>query len=187
MREKPKNISHRSLDYREGYDAGQASIEKTRCLEHLLVPPLNRDERSGVECPICYFKEKRKRLNLERKAITHHFEIGGEHDGYITVGLYLDGTPGEIFLTMSKQGTTIRGLLDCWAIMVSMALQYGVPLIDICTKFAYTSFEPSGNTPTELHYAKSVVDYVSRWLALKFLPRDEAVACGLVNKKDPSP
>ncbi len=118
------------------------------------------------------FMPVRRKLPDERKAITHKFSIAG-HEGYITVGMYDDGTPGEIFLTMSKEGSTISGLMDTIATMTSLALQYGVPLETLCNKFAHMRFEPSGMTPNpEIHFAKSIPDYIFRWLGVKFLPSD---------------
>jgi ribonucleoside-diphosphate reductase alpha chain len=117
----------------------------------------------------------RRRLPDERQAITHKFSIAG-HDGYLTVGLYEDGQPGEMFLKMAKEGSTISGLMDTIAIMTSTALQYGVPLKALVDKFSHSRFEPSGFTPNpEIPFAKSVTDYVFRWLGLRFL-HDEAQA-----------
>ncbi|MEJ2006548.1 MAG: vitamin B12-dependent ribonucleotide reductase [Acidobacteriota bacterium] len=114
----------------------------------------------------------RHKLADERRAITHKFSVGG-HEGYLTVGLYENGQPGEIFITMAKEGSTVSGLMDSFATAVSLALQYGVPLKVLCDKFSHTRFEPSGWTPhPEIRYAKSVMDYIFRWLAWKFLPRD---------------
>jgi len=114
----------------------------------------------------------RRKLPDERRSITHKFSIAG-HEGYITVGMYEDGSPGEIFLTMSKEGSTISGLMDTIATMTSLALQYGVPLETLVRKFAHMRFEPSGYTPNpEIHFAKSIPDYIFRWLGLKFLPRE---------------
>ncbi len=114
----------------------------------------------------------RRKLTDERRAVTHKFSVGG-HEGYLTVGLYDDGQPGEIFITMAKEGSTVSGLMDSFATAVSLALQYGVPLKVLCDKFSHTRFEPSGwtNNP-EIRYAKSMMDYIFRWLALKFLPKD---------------
>jgi ribonucleoside-diphosphate reductase alpha chain len=114
----------------------------------------------------------RRKLPDERSAITHKFAIG-QHEGYLTVGLYEDGQPGEIFITMAKEGSTVSGLMDSFATAVSLALQYGVPLKVLCDKFSHTRFEPSGWTQNPgIRQAKSVMDYIFRWLALKFLPRD---------------
>jgi ribonucleoside-diphosphate reductase alpha chain len=111
----------------------------------------------------------RHKLEDERASITHKFNIGG-HEGYITVGLYRDGNPGEIFITMAKEGSTVSGLMDSFACAVSIALQHGVPLKLLCEKFAHTRFEPSGwtNNP-EIGFAKSIMDYIFRWLHLRFL------------------
>jgi len=112
----------------------------------------------------------RRKLPDERHSITHKFSIAG-HEGYITVGMYGDGSPGEIFLTMSKEGSTISGLMDSFATAISLALQYGVPLQTLVDKFSHTRFEPSGvtNNP-DVRFAKSIMDYIFRWLASKFLP-----------------
>jgi len=118
-------------------------------------------------------KPVRRRLPDERKSITRKFSVGG-HEGYFTVGMYDDGTPGEIFIVMSKEGSVVSGLMDCFATAVSMALQYGVPLSVLVKKFSHTRFEPSGFTnDKEIPIAKSVIDYIFRWLALKFLPSEE--------------
>src|SRR5450631_3301629 len=111
----------------------------------------------------------RHRLDDERMSITHKFNVGG-HEGYITVGLYQDGSPGELFITMAKEGSTVSGLMDSFACAVSLALQHGVPLKLLCEKFAHTRFEPSGwsNNPG-IGYAKSIMDYIFRWLQLRFL------------------
>ncbi len=111
----------------------------------------------------------RRRLPEERNAITHKFDIAG-HEGYITVGLFEDGSPGEIFLVMAKEGSTISGFADAFAQAVSYALQYGVPLQVLVDKFSHVRFEPSGMSKNrEVRFAKSIVDYIFRWLATKFL------------------
>jgi ribonucleoside-diphosphate reductase alpha chain len=114
----------------------------------------------------------RRKLSDERRAVTHKFSVGA-HEGYLTVGLYEDGQPGEIFITMAKEGSTVSGLMDSFATAVSLALQYGVPLKVLCDKFSHMRFEPSGwtNNP-EIRYAKSIMDYIFRWLAYKFLPKE---------------
>jgi len=125
------------------------------------------------------FRPVRRKLPVERRAITHKFTIGG-HEGYITVGMYDDGQPGEIFLVMAKEGSAISGLMDSFATAISLALQYGVPLKVLIDKFSHTRFEPSGHTGNpEVPYAKSIVDYIFRWLASKFLPREEQVQAGV--------
>jgi len=123
-------------------------------------------------------KAIRRRLPDERQAITHKFSIGG-HEGYITVGLYEDGVPGEIFITMSKEGSTISGLMDAFATSVSMALQYGVPLRVLVEKFSHMRFEPSGFTGNkDIPLAKSILDYIFRWLGKKFIPAEEMPGAG---------
>ncbi|WP_395848463.1 vitamin B12-dependent ribonucleotide reductase [Cystobacter fuscus] len=116
----------------------------------------------------------RRRLPDERQAITHKFSIGG-HEGYLTVGMYEDGTPGELFCVMAKEGSVVSGLMDSFATAVSLALQYGVPLQVLVDKFSHVRFEPSGFTGNPaVPIAKSIVDYIFRWLALKFLPAEQA-------------
>ncbi|HEX5761198.1 MAG TPA: vitamin B12-dependent ribonucleotide reductase [Thermoanaerobaculia bacterium] len=126
----------------------------------------------------------RRKLPDERRAITHKFSIN-EHEGYITVGLYDDGQPGEIFLVMAKEGSTISGLMDAFATSISIALQYGVPLQTLIDKFSHTRFEPSGFTKhPEIPIAKSITDYLFRWLASKFLSRAEKAAAGVILRDD---
>ncbi len=116
---------------------------------------------------------KRRRLPAERAAITHKFSLAG-HEGYLTVGLFEDGTPGELFCTMAKEGSTISGLMDVFATAISLSLQYGVPLRVLVEKFAHTRFEPSGFTKNpEIPIASSVCDYIFRWLGIKFLKAND--------------
>ncbi|MDZ7333111.1 MAG: vitamin B12-dependent ribonucleotide reductase [candidate division KSB1 bacterium] len=130
---------------------------------------VSRDETVKSEPP----KPYRRRLPDERPAITHKFSIAG-HEGYITVGMYEDGSPGEIFIVMAKEGSIISGLMDAFATAISMTLQYGVPLKVLVDKFSHVRFEPSGFTGNpQIPIAKSVLDYIFRWLALKFLPEEE--------------
>ncbi len=134
------------------------------------------DPRTGVSAP--HVEEEnlnappravRHKLQEERASITHKFKVG-DHEGYITVGLYPDGEPGELFITMAKEGSTVSGLMDSFALAVSIALQHGVPLKLFCEKFAHTRFEPSGwSGNPELGYAKSIMDYIFRWLQMRFL------------------
>jgi ribonucleoside-diphosphate reductase alpha chain len=113
---------------------------------------------------------RRERLPDTRKSITHKFSVAG-HEGYLTVGLYDDGRPGELFITMAKEGSTIGGLMDCFGTAVSMSWQYGVPLEVYVNKFAHTRFEPMGHTKNpDIRLAKSIVDYIFRWLGITFLP-----------------
>jgi ribonucleoside-diphosphate reductase alpha chain len=112
----------------------------------------------------------RRRLTDTRQALTHKFDIAG-HEGYLTVGLFDDGQPGELFITMAKEGSTIGGLMDSIGTLTSMAFQYGVPLDALARKFAHQRFEPSGFTKNvEIRNASSITDYVFRWLALQFIP-----------------
>ncbi len=125
------------------------------------------------------YTPRRRRMPDERKALTHKFQIG-PHKGFITVGLYDDGTPGEIFVTMSKEGSVLSGLLDVFSTSVSIGLQYGVPLKILVNKFAHVRFEPSGfTTNANIRVAKSIVDYIFRWLGLKFLSPEDRRAIGI--------
>jgi ribonucleoside-diphosphate reductase alpha chain len=127
---------------------------------------------------------RRRRLPDERHAITHKFDIAG-HEGYITVGLFEDGQPGEIFLVMAKEGSTISGFADAFAQAISYALQYGVPLQDLVDKFSHVRFEPSGMTKTpDVRFAKSIVDYIFRWMATKFLSTDAQFRAGVNNREE---
>jgi len=134
------------------------------------------DARTGVSAPQAQEDDLngppravRNRLKEERMSVTHKFNIGG-HEGYITVGLYPNGEPGELFIKMAKEGSTVSGLMDSFALAVSIALQHGVPLKLFCEKFAHTRFEPSGwsNNP-DIGFAKSIMDYIFRWLQMRFL------------------
>jgi ribonucleoside-diphosphate reductase alpha chain len=130
----------------------------------------------------------RHRLPGERASITHKFSIAG-HEGYITVGLYPTGQPGEIFIKMAKEGSTVSGLMDAFATSISLALQHGVPLRVLCEKFAHTRFEPSGWTGNEqIGYAKSLMDYIFRWLNLRFLSGEQlTLFAGLAPQAAPLP
>jgi ribonucleoside-diphosphate reductase alpha chain len=137
------------------------------------------------------YRPVRRKLADERQSITHKFSIGG-HEGYITVGMFEDGTPGEIFITMAKEGSTISGLMDSFATSVSYCLQYGVPLKFLVDKFGHVRFEPSGWTGNQqIPYAKSIPDYIFRWLAAKFLGADyvmsEAGASGAIRPTEQNP
>jgi ribonucleoside-diphosphate reductase alpha chain len=125
------------------------------------------------------YAPRRRRLPDERKALTHKFQIGS-HEGYITVGQYDDGTPGEVFITMNKEGSTLSGLMDAFSTSVSVGLQYGVPLKILVNKFSHVRFEPSGFTANpNIRVAKSIIDYIFRWLGMKFLSPEERKALGL--------
>jgi ribonucleoside-diphosphate reductase alpha chain len=130
-------------------------------------------------------RPQRRKLPDERHAITHKFDVAG-HEGYITVGLFEDGQPGEIFLVMAKEGSTISGFADAFAQAISYALQYGVPLQTLVDKFSHSRFEPSGMTKNpEVRFAKSIVDYIFRWMATKFLSPEAQFRAGVNMKEEP--
>jgi ribonucleoside-diphosphate reductase alpha chain len=129
----------------------------------------------------------RRRLPDERRSLTHKFSLGG-HEGYVTAGLYDDGSPGEIFVVMAKEGSTISGLMDAIATLTSIALQHGVPLRTLADKLAHTRFDPSGMTRNPaIPFAKSLTDYLFRWLGAKFLPADQQQALGIVAREGAPP
>jgi ribonucleoside-diphosphate reductase alpha chain len=152
----------------------------------------SREDRSktaapaDAPAPAPEWRAVRRRLPDERRSLTHKFEIQG-HEGYITVSFYDDGTPGEIFLRMAKEGSTISGLMDAFATQTSMALQYGVPLRVMVNKFSHMRFEPSGFTKNqEIPIAKSIIDYIFRWLASRLLDAEDQEAVGIL-RRDPAP
>ena len=115
-------------------------------------------------------RPRRKRLPATRNSITHKFDVAG-HEGYLTVGLYKNGEPGELFITMAKEGSTVGGMMDAFGTAISLTLQYGVPLKTMVDKFSHQRFEPSGITSNrDIPFAKSIVDYIVRWLAMEFIP-----------------
>jgi ribonucleoside-diphosphate reductase alpha chain len=130
----------------------------------------------------------RHKLKEERMSVTHKFNVGG-HEGYIIVGLYPNGEPGEIFVKMAKEGSTVSGLMDSFALAVSISLQHGVPLRLFCEKFAHTRFEPSGwSSNADIGYAKSIMDYIFRWLQMRFLSgQQQFLFENLRPKPQPSP
>ena len=156
--------------YRDGCKRSQPlSTKRDKMLEAIAVP---------AETAV------RRKLPDERESITHKFGVGG-HEGYITVGKYEDGSPGEIFIVMAKEGSTISGLMDSFATMTSLALQHGVPLQLLVDKFTHTRFEPSGFTKNpEIPMAKSVMDYIFKWLAIKFLSRESQEHAGVILRED---
>ena len=134
------------------------------------VQPLSTQTKADKAAEKLVAAPRRERLPDTRQSITHKFSVSG-HEGYITVGLYPDGRPGELFITMAKEGSTIGGLMDCFGTAVSMSLQYGVPLEVYVNKFSHTRFEPMGFTKNpDIKIAKSIVDYIFRWLGITFLP-----------------
>ena len=148
--------------------------------------PLNTSKDKEEKLSVVEARETRplrRRLPDERKSITHKFDIAG-HEGYIIAGMYEDGQPGEIFITMSKEGSTISGLMDSFATAISIALQYGVPLRGLVDKFSHMRFEPSGFTKNpDIPMAKSIMDYIFRWLASKFLDGDAQQEIGIVRQE----
>lgn len=125
------------------------------------------------------WKPLRRRLPPERRSITHKFSVSN-HEGYITVGLYPDGKPGEIFIRMSKGGSVLSGIMDAFATSISVGLQYGVPLHVLVNKFVHVRFEPSGFTPNpQIRMAKSIIDYIFKWCAIKFMSLEDQRAIGV--------
>lgn len=133
------------------------------------------DEQLAKQFP----RVTRRHLSMERQSITHKFRVEG-HKGYVTVGLFEDGTPGELFIKMSKQGSTMSGMSDSFATMTSLALQWGVPVKQLCRKFVGVRFVPQGHTGNpDIPEATSITDYIFRWLALKFLTEEERTEIGI--------
>ena len=151
--------------------AGKKEEEKP-AVQEMAAAAAAKAEAPAHEQQELFDRTKRRKLPNERSSITHKFSIGG-HEGYLTVGKYEDGTPGEIFIKMAKEGSTLSGIMDAFALSVSIALQYGVPLRALVDKFVNSRFEPSGYTGNpRIRYAKSVVDYIGRWLGGKFISPD---------------
>jgi ribonucleoside-diphosphate reductase alpha chain len=149
--------------------------------------PLNtskdKEEKKAGVAEVREARALRRRLPDERRSITHKFDIAG-HEGYIIAGMYEDGKPGEIFITMSKEGSTISGLMDSFATAISIALQYGVPLQGLVDKFSHMRFEPSGFTKNpDIPMAKSIMDYIFRWLASKFLDGEAQQEAGVIKQE----
>ena len=147
----------------------------------------SRDKDAGRESAAVpgevEYHAMRRKLPDERKAVTHKFDIQG-HEGYLTVGMFDDGTPGELFVTMAKEGSTISGLMDAFATQTSYALQFGVPLKFMVDKFSHMRFEPSGFTKNkEIPIAKSIVDYIFRWMASHFMPVEEQDEAGIIRRE----
>ena len=141
-----------------------------------------KEDRGATQAPA---QPRRRRLPDERKSITHKFSVAG-HDGYLTVGMYEDGTAGEIFIVMAKAGSTLSGVMDSFATAVSLGLQHGVPLQLYVNKFSHVRFEPHGFTKNpDIPIAKSIVDYIFRWLGIKFLGYAPATVAHETAKEDP--
>jgi ribonucleoside-diphosphate reductase alpha chain len=155
--------------YREGWKLGLKALAVYRDGSKE-AQPLSTQSGNGKAAEKALAAPRRERLPDTRQSVTHKFSVAG-HEGYITVGLYPDGRPGELFITMAKEGSTIGGLMDCFGTAVSMSLQYGVPLEVYVSKFSHTRFEPMGHTKNaDIRVAKSIVDYIFRWLGITFLP-----------------
>ncbi len=169
---------------KESFQKGDKKEQKSEASEKIEVRSSSfevREDKAPIKAaaPTQTYTPRRRRMPDERKALTHKFQIG-PHKGFITVGLYDDGTPGEIFVTMSKEGSVLSGLLDVFSTSVSIGLQYGVPLKILVNKFAHVRFEPSGfTTNANIRVAKSIVDYIFRWLGLKFLSPEDRRAIGI--------
>nr|MDP9121902.1 vitamin B12-dependent ribonucleotide reductase [Acidobacteriota bacterium] len=163
--------------YRDGCKRSQPlSTKRSESDKSVALPAV----AAQAATPLAERRAVRRKLSDERRAITHKFSIN-EHEGYLTVGLYEDGQPGEIFLVMAKEGSTISGLMDSFATAISIALQYGVPLQTLVDKFSHTRFEPSGFTKhPEIPIAKSITDYIFRWLASKFMSQEHKAAAGVI-------
>jgi ribonucleoside-diphosphate reductase alpha chain len=154
--------------YMEGWRLGLKALAVYRDGSKEVQPLSTKSKAGRAEKPLS--APRRERLPDTRQSITHKFSVSG-HEGYITVGLYPDGRPGELFITMAKEGSTVGGLMDCFGTAVSMSLQYGVPLEVYVNKFSHTRFEPMGYTKNpDIRIAKSIVDYIFRWLGITFLP-----------------
>src|SRR5207248_2139745 len=140
-----------------------------------------KGKKEDAEEPAVEPRPARRRMPKERQSLTHKFSIAG-HEGYITAGMYEDGTLGEIFLTdIGKEGSTLRGMMNAFATSVSIALQYGVPIETLVRKFSYMRFDPEGATGNpEIPFAKSMPDYIMRWLASRFLDVDTQEELGIM-------
>src|SRR5438132_1349500 len=147
---------------------------------------MDKEKKAVAAAPDVEYRAMRRKLPDERKAVTHKFDIAG-HEGYLTVGLYEDGMPGELFVTLAKEGSTIAALMDAFATQTSYALQFGVPLKFMVDKFSHMRFEPSGFTKNrEIPIAKSIVDYIFRWMASHFLPVEDQDEAGVIRRDDPA-
>ncbi|MBU1916145.1 vitamin B12-dependent ribonucleotide reductase [Patescibacteria group bacterium] len=167
---KGQQVLTTSVESKSEINNSELGVELTKLKEQL-------DE--ALAKPRIEYKPLRRRLSDERKSVTHKFSVAG-HEGYITVGLYDDGRPGEMFIRMAKGGSVISGLIDAFATTTSIALQYGVPLKVLVNKFVHLRFEPSGFTSNpNIRIAKSIIDYLFRWLALKYLPLEDQIAVGV--------
>ena len=183
--------------YRDGSKTAQALRTDPQQAEPVVVQGYSQEEvdalvADAVEAAVAQAAvaaraeaaPQRRRMPRERESLTHKFSIGG-HEGYITAGRYEDGSVGEIFLTdIGKEGSTLRGMMNSFATAISIALQYGVPLETLVRKFAYMRFEPEGiTTNPEIPFAKSMPDYIMRWLASRFLDADVQEELGILTSE----
>ena len=179
--------------YLESWKLGLKALALYRDGSKLSQPLNTKKDESTTETEVVekvvekiVYAPKRRRMADERRSITHKFDISG-HKGYITVGLFEDGSPGEIFVTMAKQGSVISGLMDAFATAISISLQYGVPLSTWVRKFVNSRFEPYGfTTNPQIRIAKSIIDYIARYLGIKFLTPEEQVELGVKADADAS-
>ncbi len=162
--------------YMEGWKLGLKAVAIYRDGSKRLQPvstekhDKRKEEKAKAAAEVPPARPFRRRLPDTRHSITHKFSVAG-HEGYLTVGLYEDGQPGELFITMAKEGSTVGGLMDVIGTCTSMALQYGVPLITLVDKFRHARFEPSGMTSNrDIPFAKSLIDYIFCWLGCQFIP-----------------
>jgi ribonucleoside-diphosphate reductase alpha chain len=178
----PSTVTMEEIEqaYIEGWRLGLKAVAIYRDGSKRTQPlSTSASEKKSTEKVVVESRPVRRHLPVERHSITHKFSVAG-HEGYLTIGMYEDGTPGEIFIVMAKEGSTLSGVMDSFATTCSMALQYGVPLKVLVDKFSHTRFEPSGFTSNpQVPYAKSIMDYIFRYLASKFLPATEAQALGV--------
>ncbi len=155
--------------YRDGSKRTQPLNTKKNDTKSAEAEKISRPEKRLKDDGTIERRPQRLRLPNTRRSITHKFDVAG-HEGYLTVGLYEDGSPGELFITMAKEGSTVGGLMDAFGTCVSMALQYGVPLSTLVDKFSHARFEPAGMTSNrDIPFAKSIIDYIARWLGMTFL------------------
>jgi len=160
--------------YMEGWKLGLKAVaiyrDGSKRLQPVSTDKKRKDEKAKPAADAATSRPYRRRLPDTRKSITHKFSVVG-HEGYLTVGLYEDGQPGELFITMAKEGSTVGGLMDVIGTCTSMALQYGVPLITLVDKFRHARFEPSGMTSNkDIPFAKSLIDYIFCWMGCQFIP-----------------
>jgi ribonucleoside-diphosphate reductase alpha chain len=170
--------------YRDGSKTAQAlrtDAHQGKSVDTAASAVSEADIEAAVAAALATAPPRRRRMPRERQSITHKFSLGG-HEGYITAGMYEDGTIGEIFLTdIGKEGSTLRGMMNSFATAISIALQYGVPLETLVRKFSYMRFEPEGMTTNpEIPFAKSMPDYIMRWLASRFLDADLQEELGIL-------